>query len=168
MEFIVGKGAWLMPAKSGVFFHFIFLFFFFHFRPAFRRNCTSGPCEACWRVGPWKPCTAVCGRGFQSRKVDCIHTGSCKPVPDRHCVQMKPASWRHCLGPSCDSTYPSQVPPAPQKPCQNPDTSVPTSPLSHRRSGDTGGSSDSWGSGSHSTHIFLSSLLCSAWANGLG
>lgn len=132
-----------MPAKSGVFFHFIFLFFFFHFRPAFRRNCTSGPCEACWRVGPWKPCTAVCGRGFQSRKVDCIHTGSCKPVPDRHCVQMKPASWRHCLGPSCDSTYPSQVPPAPQKPCQNPDTSVPTSPLSHRRSGDTGGSSDS-------------------------
>lgn len=86
----------------------LYFFFFFHFRPAFRRNCTSGPCEACWRVGPWKPCTAVCGRGFQSRKVDCIHTGSCKPVPDRHCVQMKPASWRHCLGPSCDSTYPSR------------------------------------------------------------
>ncbi|KAK7815205.1 hypothetical protein U0070_021168 [Myodes glareolus] len=71
-------------------------------RPAFRRNCTSGSCEACWRVGPWKPCTAVCGRGFQSRKVDCIHVGSCKPVADRHCVRTKPAPWRHCLGPSCD------------------------------------------------------------------
>lgn len=77
-------------------------------RLGFRRNCTSGPCEACWRVGPWKPCTAVCGRGFQSRKVNCIHTGSCKPMADRHCVQMKPASWRHCFGPSCDSTYSSQ------------------------------------------------------------
>ncbi|XP_035293083.1 ADAMTS-like protein 3 isoform X1 [Cricetulus griseus] len=71
-------------------------------RPAFRRNCTSGPCETCWRVGPWKPCTVACGRGFQSRKVDCIYTGNCKPMADRHCVQMKPASWRHCLGPSCD------------------------------------------------------------------
>ncbi|XP_008842665.2 ADAMTS-like protein 3 isoform X1 [Nannospalax galili] len=72
-------------------------------RPAFRRNCTSGPCEACWHTGPWNPCTAACGRGFQSRKIDCIHAGSCKPVADRHCVQKKkPASWRHCLGPSCD------------------------------------------------------------------
>lgn len=87
------------------------------FRPPFRRNCTSGSCETCWRVGPWKPCTAVCGRGFQSRKVDCVHVGSCKPVADRHCVRMKPAPWRHCLGPSCDSTYPSQVSPAPQQPC---------------------------------------------------
>nr|XP_045000947.1 ADAMTS-like protein 3 isoform X1 [Jaculus jaculus] len=72
-------------------------------RPAFRRNCSSASCDVCWRAGPWKPCTAVCGRGFQSRKVDCVHTRSCKPVADRHCLQKKkPAPWRHCLGPSCD------------------------------------------------------------------
>ncbi|XP_011809249.1 PREDICTED: ADAMTS-like protein 3 isoform X1 [Colobus angolensis palliatus] len=79
-------------------------------RPTFRRNCTSGACDVCWHTGPWKPCTAACGRGLQSRKVDCIHTRSCKPVAERHCVQKKkPVSWRHCLGPSCDSTYTSQT-----------------------------------------------------------
>ncbi|XP_031524278.1 ADAMTS-like protein 3 isoform X2 [Papio anubis] len=79
-------------------------------RPALRRNCTSGACDVCWHAGPWKPCTAACGRGLQSRKVDCIHTRSCKPVAERHCVQKKkPVSWRHCLGPSCDSTYTSQT-----------------------------------------------------------
>lgn len=72
-------------------------------RPTLRRNCTAGACDVCWRTGPWRPCTAACGRGFQSRKVDCVHTRSCKPVAERHCVQKrKPASWRHCLGPSCD------------------------------------------------------------------
>ncbi|XP_034880141.1 ADAMTS-like protein 3 isoform X2 [Mirounga leonina] len=74
-------------------------------RPTLRRNCSSGACDSCWSVGPWRPCTAACGRGFQSRKVDCVRTRSCRPVAERHCVQKKkPASWRHCLGPLCDST----------------------------------------------------------------
>ncbi|XP_027624872.1 ADAMTS-like protein 3 isoform X2 [Tupaia chinensis] len=78
-------------------------------RPTFKRNCTLGACDVCWRAGPWRPCTAACGRGFQSRKVDCVHTRSCRPVAERHCVQnQKPASWQHCLGPSCDSMYSSQ------------------------------------------------------------
>ncbi|ELK18320.1 ADAMTS-like protein 3 [Pteropus alecto] len=79
-------------------------------RPALRRNCSSGACDACWRTGPWRPCTAACGRGFQSRKVDCVHRSSCRLVADRHCAQgAKPSSWQHCVGPSCDSMYPSQV-----------------------------------------------------------
>ncbi|XP_060264745.1 ADAMTS-like protein 3 isoform X4 [Ovis aries] len=78
-------------------------------RPIVRRNCLLGACDACWRAGPWKPCTTACGRGFQSRKVDCVHPGSCKPVTKTRCAPgKKPASWQHCLGPSCDSTYPSQ------------------------------------------------------------
>ncbi|XP_039714407.1 ADAMTS-like protein 3 isoform X2 [Pteropus medius] len=78
-------------------------------RPALRRNCSSGACDACWRTGPWRPCTAACGRGFQSRKVECVHTSSCRPVADRHCARdAKPSSWQHCVGPSCDSMYPSQ------------------------------------------------------------
>ncbi|XP_008592370.1 PREDICTED: ADAMTS-like protein 1 [Galeopterus variegatus] len=79
-------------------------------RPTFKRNCMSGACDVCWRPGPWRPCTAACGRGFQSRKVDCVHARSCKPVAERYCAQKKkPTSWRHCLGPSCDSTYPVQM-----------------------------------------------------------
>uniref|UniRef100_G3SN47 ADAMTS like 3 n=1 Tax=Loxodonta africana TaxID=9785 RepID=G3SN47_LOXAF len=71
--------------------------------PTFRRNCSSGACDVCWRTGPWRPCTTACGRGFQARKVDCVHRTSCKPVAERHCGQQKkPTSWRHCLGPSCD------------------------------------------------------------------
>ncbi|XP_008576615.1 PREDICTED: ADAMTS-like protein 3, partial [Galeopterus variegatus] len=72
-------------------------------KPTFKRNCMSGACDVCWRPGPWRPCTAACGRGFQSRKVDCVHARSCKPVAERYCAQKKkPTSWRHCLGPSCD------------------------------------------------------------------
>uniref|UniRef100_A0ABI7XVH9 ADAMTS like 3 n=1 Tax=Felis catus TaxID=9685 RepID=A0ABI7XVH9_FELCA len=71
-------------------------------RLTLKGNCSSGACDACWRPGPWRPCTAACGRGFQSRRVDCVHTRSCWPVAERHCVQKKkPASWRHCVGPSC-------------------------------------------------------------------
>lgn len=97
-------------------FHFLWfpLFFvsFSSFRPTLRRNCSSGACDVCWRTGPWRPCTVACGRGFQSRKVDCVRVRSCRPVAETHCVQRrKPASWRHCLGPSCESTYPAQVPP---------------------------------------------------------
>ncbi|XP_055273891.1 ADAMTS-like protein 3 isoform X5 [Moschus berezovskii] len=72
-------------------------------RPIVHKNCLQGACDACWRAGPWKPCTTACGRGFQSRKVDCVHPGSCKPVTKTRCAPgKKPASWQHCLRPSCD------------------------------------------------------------------
>ncbi|XP_075414171.1 ADAMTS-like protein 3 isoform X2 [Tenrec ecaudatus] len=78
-------------------------------RPTVRRNCSSGACDGCWHTGPWQPCTAACGRGFQARRVECVHRRSCRPVVERHCGQQKkPTSWRHCLGPSCDHTYPTQ------------------------------------------------------------
>lgn len=93
---------------------------FSHFRPTFWRNCSSGACDACWRAGPWRPCTSACGQGFQSRKVDCVHTRSCKTVAERRCEPgKKPSSWRHCLGPSCDSTYPLSGTATTPQPCAN-------------------------------------------------
>ncbi|XP_036133997.1 ADAMTS-like protein 3 [Molossus molossus] len=72
-------------------------------RATFGRNCSSGACDVCWHAGPWRPCSTACGKGFQSRRVDCVHTRSCRPVAERHCLQRKkPASWQHCVGPSCD------------------------------------------------------------------
>ncbi|XP_045680952.1 ADAMTS-like protein 3 isoform X1 [Phyllostomus hastatus] len=71
--------------------------------PTSGRNCSLGACDACWHAGPWRPCTAACGRGFQSRRVDCVHSGSCRPVAQTYCPPgKKPVSWQHCGGPSCD------------------------------------------------------------------
>ncbi|XP_057350761.1 ADAMTS-like protein 3 isoform X6 [Manis pentadactyla] len=72
-------------------------------RPTLRKNCSSVACDVCWRTGPWRACTATCGQGYQSRRVDCVQASSCKPVAERHCVlAKKPASWRPCLRPPCE------------------------------------------------------------------
>uniref|UniRef100_A0A673TDK1 Ig-like domain-containing protein n=1 Tax=Suricata suricatta TaxID=37032 RepID=A0A673TDK1_SURSU len=66
-------------------------------RPTSKGNCSSAACAACWRPGPWRPCSAACGGGVQSRRVDCVHARSCRPVAETRCVRgRKPASWRHC------------------------------------------------------------------------
>ncbi|XP_029808170.1 ADAMTS-like protein 3 [Suricata suricatta] len=68
-------------------------------RPTSKGNCSSAACAACWRPGPWRPCSAACGGGVQSRRVDCVHARSCRPVAETRCVRgRKPASWRHCAG----------------------------------------------------------------------
>ncbi|XP_045438414.1 ADAMTS-like protein 3, partial [Pipistrellus kuhlii] len=86
-------------------------------RPASGRNCSAavagaaGACAACWRPGPWRPCSAACGPGVQARRVDCVHASSCAPLAEGHCPQSRrPASWRPCAGPSCDPAHPSQEP----------------------------------------------------------
>ncbi|XP_059534365.1 ADAMTS-like protein 3 isoform X2 [Myotis daubentonii] len=80
-------------------------------RSAAGRNCSAGACAACWRPGPWRPCSAACGRGVQARRVDCVHASSCAPLAERHCPQSrKPLSWRPCAGPACDPVQPSQEP----------------------------------------------------------
>uniref|UniRef100_A0ABM5EYL0 ADAMTS-like protein 3 isoform X2 n=1 Tax=Pogona vitticeps TaxID=103695 RepID=A0ABM5EYL0_9SAUR len=72
-------------------------------RPATRRNCSSEKCDVYWRTGPWRPCTADCGSGFQSRHVGCIHGKNKRPVADLSCAWRKrPATWRHCNVTSCD------------------------------------------------------------------
>ncbi|XP_063305045.1 ADAMTS-like protein 3 isoform X1 [Pelobates fuscus] len=71
-------------------------------RPAARRNCPSEMCDVYWRTGPWRSCTAACGNGFQSRRVDCIHRKNGKAVADQYCVwKRRPTTWQHCNITSC-------------------------------------------------------------------
>ncbi|XP_069078673.1 ADAMTS-like protein 3 isoform X1 [Pleurodeles waltl] len=71
-------------------------------RPVSRRNCSSEMCDVYWREGAWRPCTAACGNGIQSRRVDCVHMKNNKTVADQYCSwRRRPITWQHCSATSC-------------------------------------------------------------------
>ncbi|KTF74164.1 hypothetical protein cypCar_00047228, partial [Cyprinus carpio] len=75
-------------------------------RPSSVRNCSSEMCDVHWKVFPWRTCTAACGSGFQSRRVECIHRQNKKTLPDQHCAwQRRPSTWQHCNITSCGSEF---------------------------------------------------------------
>uniref|UniRef100_A0A8C7TQD0 ADAMTS like 3 n=1 Tax=Oncorhynchus mykiss TaxID=8022 RepID=A0A8C7TQD0_ONCMY len=77
---------------------------FVSLRPVSVRNCSSELCDVHWRVGPWRACTAACGSGFQSRRVDCAHHRSGRTLADQHCTwHRRPATWQHCNATTCGS-----------------------------------------------------------------
>uniref|UniRef100_A0A3B5AQT6 Ig-like domain-containing protein n=1 Tax=Stegastes partitus TaxID=144197 RepID=A0A3B5AQT6_9TELE len=75
-------------------------------RPVSVRNCSSDLCDVQWRHGEWRACTVVCGSGFQSRRVDCVHRRSGRTLADQHCAWLqRPSTWQHCN----TSTYTNSV-----------------------------------------------------------
>ncbi|KAE8296917.1 ADAMTS-like protein 3 [Larimichthys crocea] len=73
-------------------------------RPVSVRNCSSDLCDVQWRPGAWRPCTVVCGSGFQSRRMDCVHRRSARTLADQHCAWLqRPSTWQHCNNTSCGS-----------------------------------------------------------------
>ncbi len=83
---------------------FLLIWFSNTFRPSPVRNCSSEMCDVHWKVFPWRTCTAACGSGFQSRRVECIHRQNKKTLPDQHCAwQRRPSTWQHCNITSCGS-----------------------------------------------------------------
>uniref|UniRef100_A0A8C6CJH8 ADAMTS like 1 n=1 Tax=Moschus moschiferus TaxID=68415 RepID=A0A8C6CJH8_MOSMO len=75
-------------------------------RPVSTQNCWSEACSVHWRVSLWTLCTATCGNyGFQSRRVECVHTRTNKAVPDHLCSWVpRPANWQRCNITPCENT----------------------------------------------------------------
>ncbi|XP_078112450.1 ADAMTS-like protein 3 [Sander vitreus] len=73
-------------------------------RPSTVRNCSSNLCDVQWRPGAWRACTVVCGSGFQSRRVDCVHRRSGRTLAEQHCAWLqRPSTWQHCNATNCAS-----------------------------------------------------------------
>uniref|UniRef100_A0A3B4GUJ5 Ig-like domain-containing protein n=1 Tax=Pundamilia nyererei TaxID=303518 RepID=A0A3B4GUJ5_9CICH len=73
-------------------------------RPVSVRNCSSDLCDVQWRPGAWRACTVVCGSGFQSRRVDCVHSKTGRTLADQHCAWLqRPSTWQHCNTATCGS-----------------------------------------------------------------
>uniref|UniRef100_A0A7N6FC88 ADAMTS-like 3 n=1 Tax=Anabas testudineus TaxID=64144 RepID=A0A7N6FC88_ANATE len=73
-------------------------------RPVSVRNCSSDLCDVHWRPAAWRTCTVVCGSGFQSRRVDCVHRRSGRTLADQHCAWLqRPSTWQHCNSTTCGS-----------------------------------------------------------------
>uniref|UniRef100_A0A3B3QZ72 Ig-like domain-containing protein n=1 Tax=Paramormyrops kingsleyae TaxID=1676925 RepID=A0A3B3QZ72_9TELE len=71
-------------------------------RLASTRNCMSEQCNVQWRVGPWRACSAACGSGIQSRRVECIHRRTDRTLVHQRCGwRRRPITWRHCVITSC-------------------------------------------------------------------
>lgn len=55
--------------------------------------------------GPWGPCSASCGDGYQHREVHCrVYLEGTKArarIDDRECPGPKPAEKQPCSGPPC-------------------------------------------------------------------
>lgn len=80
-------------------------------RPLSTQNCWTDICGVHWRVSLWTVCTATCGNyGFQSRRVDCVHIRTNKPVLEHYCSwRPRPVNWQRCnITPCENSTFMSK------------------------------------------------------------
>lgn len=62
--------------------------------------------DACsFLPGPWSPCSATCGEGWQHREVHCrVYLEGTKArarIDDRECPGPKPPDKQTCSGPPC-------------------------------------------------------------------
>ncbi|XP_065189279.1 SCO-spondin-like [Sycon ciliatum] len=77
-------------------------------KPDMRRECGRIDCSPEWRELPYRPCSATCGGGTQTRRVYCEQLtaeGSLQTVGDEQCPQPRPALERGCGASNCDSYW---------------------------------------------------------------
>uniref|UniRef100_A0AAV2LUS0 ADAMTS-like 3 n=1 Tax=Knipowitschia caucasica TaxID=637954 RepID=A0AAV2LUS0_KNICA len=71
-------------------------------RPLSYRNCSSDLCSVRWRPGPWEGCSAPCGGGFESRRVDCVQLRTGRTLAQQHCAWIqRPPTWQPCSNDNC-------------------------------------------------------------------
>lgn len=71
-------------------------------KPQATQSCETERCESSppkWVSGKYRACSAGCGGGDQSRKVQCIHDG--KVVQESKCSETKPQTTRRCNEEPC-------------------------------------------------------------------
>ena len=66
-----------------------------------QQNCPVDPTPV-WNVGPWGTCSASCGRGQQTRVVECRDTTGVKP--ENLCLDPKPSMQQDCNADPCACT----------------------------------------------------------------
>ncbi|XP_006035653.2 ADAMTS-like protein 1 [Alligator sinensis] len=74
-------------------------------RPLSTQNCWTELCGVHWRVSLWTVCTATCGNyGFQSRRVECVHVHTNKPMQELYCSwRPRPSNWQRCNITPCEN-----------------------------------------------------------------
>ncbi|CAM1298104.1 ADAMTS9 (predicted) [Pycnogonum litorale] len=78
-------------------------------RPQSVRRCNYGSChhqvnvKGVWRVGPWRSCSAVCGRGISRRKIRCYAANGSK-LSHKGCdKRLRPPRKRSCWLRPCEA-----------------------------------------------------------------
>uniref|UniRef100_A0A7M5X1E9 Peptidase M12B domain-containing protein n=4 Tax=Clytia hemisphaerica TaxID=252671 RepID=A0A7M5X1E9_9CNID len=95
-------------------------------KPIVRRRCRMTKCKYGWTVQPWGPCSKSCGKGAQTRLIDCRSKKTFKIAPTKLCTDSKqPRVSRACLTkckktPSRKIRYRGRRPSLNQRPLQSP------------------------------------------------
>ncbi|XP_028922029.1 ADAMTS-like protein 3 isoform X2 [Ornithorhynchus anatinus] len=72
--------------------------------PAMFRTCNPDPCPPRWHTSPWRPCSATCAVGIQTREVRCLRAGD-SPAPDDACPEDKPNVLKACNQLDCPPAW---------------------------------------------------------------
>ncbi|XP_078728437.1 A disintegrin and metalloproteinase with thrombospondin motifs 9-like isoform X1 [Lampetra fluviatilis] len=71
-------------------------------RPDSVRSCLGPPCST-WQDGPWGPCSATCGAGYQMRAIRCIEGERGEAVAEERCIAAtaRPSHTQECTVAEC-------------------------------------------------------------------
>eukprot|EP00111_Clytia_hemisphaerica_P018929 TCONS_00055972-protein len=65
-------------------------------KPIIQQPCHNAPCGSLWKTGPWRECSAECGRGMRMRQVTCENSEGFE-VPASFCdKENEPKHYEEC------------------------------------------------------------------------
>ncbi|XP_033762816.1 A disintegrin and metalloproteinase with thrombospondin motifs 7-like isoform X4 [Pecten maximus] len=74
-------------------------------KPSATQQCSTQPCPGFWKSGAWSTCSRTCGRGTETRDVDCYASEQSNSVvaASRCPGQEKPIASKHCMLKPCNT-----------------------------------------------------------------